>query len=360
MILVDAHQDIAYNAYSFARDYTQPAYKKRRQEPYTDPRTGPGRATLGLPDALLGRVAVVFGTLFVCPASAPFMPGYTEPIYETPRQAHDLAVWQWQYYERLAGEHPQVQLIKSTADLDAVLATWADGAPIHQRVQGVVMLMEGADPILEPKQFEEWYARGVRVVGPAWGQTRYSGGTNAPGPLTSLGFELLEVLGSFNALLDLSHMADRAFFQAVERYEGVLVASHSNPRRFREIDRNLTDEMIRLLAERDGVMGIVPYNRFLHPSWSVGESRQKVPFSVMLDAIDHVCQVTGSAAHVGIGSDLDGGFGVESVPQGLDTVGDLWWLGSGLARRGYSSTDIEAILGGNFLRKLRQTLPTSG
>jgi membrane dipeptidase len=357
MIIVDAHQDIAYNAYCFDRDYRMAAYKKRQSEPITDSRIGPGRPTIGLPDALLGRVAVVFATLFVTPKASPFVDGWNEPLYRDAREAHDLAVNQIDYYDRLADEHPQVQLIRTQPDLETVLASWADDVPITERVQGVVVLMEGADPIIEPKQFEEWYQRGVRVVGPAWTKTRYSGGTGAPGPLTPLGLELLEVLADANILLDLSHLSEAAYHQALDRYEGPLVASHSNPRRFRDTDRHLSDDMIRLLAERDGVMGTVIYNRFLHPTWQPGDSRQAVPFTTVLDVIDHVCQVTGSSRHVGLGSDMDGGFGLEALPQGMDTVGDLWWVGDGLRRRGYHEADIAAILGGNFLRKLQEALP---
>ncbi len=104
-------------------------------------------------------------------------------------------------------------------------------------------------------------------------------------------------------------------------------------------------------------MGIVPYNNFLSNDWKLGDPRSDVPFTTMLDAMDTVCQITGSAAHVGIGTDFDGGFGVESIPEGMDTVTDLWKIGDGLRERGYSETDIEAILGGNMLRKLRQSLP---
>lgn len=357
MIIVDAHQDIAYNAVSFNRDYTLPAYKKRRLEVQTPSAKGPGRAMLGLPDALIGRVGVAFATLFVMPAESTFLAGYPQPYYRDARQAYDLASKQVDYYERLADDNEQVQLIKAGTDLDAVLATWEPDKPLTARQQGLVMLMEGADPIIEPKQFDEWYERGVRMVGPAWSKTRYSAGTGEPGTLTPLGFELLETMQDYNAILDLSHLAERAFFQAVDRYEGAMIASHSNPRRFRDSDRNLSDEMIRVLAERDGVMGIVLFNPFLHPQWRSGDSRSYVPFVRILDAIDHVCQVTGSAQHVGIGSDLDGGFGTEAAPQGVDTVMDLWWITTGLRKRGYTEADIEAIAGGNFLRKLREVLP---
>jgi membrane dipeptidase len=115
--------------------------------------------------------------------------------------------------------------------------------------------------------------------------------------------------------------------------------------------------MIRRLAERDGVMGIVLYNAFLSNTWRGGDPKSDVPFSVVIDAIDYVCQLTSSSAHVGIGSDFDGGFGMEATPAGFDTVTDLWTIGSALRERGYGENDIQAILGGNMVRKLRQGLP---
>jgi membrane dipeptidase len=353
MILVDAHQDLAYNIISHGRDYTLPVYKQRRLQPNAN------LPTLGLPDALLGRVAVIFGTIFVAPKGLGLAPQGNEPLYADAREAYALAGKQLDIYERLAGENEHIRLIQTAADLDAVLATWEPDRPLTERVQGIVVLMEGADPIIEPQQFEEWYERGLRVVGPAWHKTRYSAGTGEPGPLTPLGFELLEVMADAGALLDLSHLAEEAFYQALDRYEGPLIASHSNPRRFCDRDRHLSDDMIRRLAERDGVIGVVVYNRFLSHNWVTSDGRAKIPFTTLLDVIDHICQVTGSAAHVGIGSDLDGGFGLESIPAGMDTVGDLWWLTTGLRRRGYGEDDIAAIAGGNFLRKLRESLPTA-
>jgi len=356
MIIVDAHEDIAFNALAFGRDYANPAYETRRLEAHLEDRAR-GLATFGLPDALLGRVAVTFPTLFVEPMHSTL--GSAKMRYKDARGAYQLALNQMDYYQRFADESPRVRMIKTQRDLDMVLQTWEDDRDIQDHQQGWVILMENADPILEPRQFEEWYERGVRIVGPAWAGTRYSGGTGEPGPLTDLGRELLEVMASFNAVLDLSHMAEAAYFEALERFQGEsVIASHSNPRRFRDTDRHLSDRMIEGLAERDGVMGIVLYNRFLSEDWSPGGRKAVVPFSRILDAIDYVCQITGSAAHVGIGSDFDGGFGAESIPEGIDTVTDLWQIGSGLRERGYSETDIAAILGGNMLRKVRQGLPT--
>lgn len=351
MIVLDAHQDIAYNYLKYGRDYRRSALVTRTQEP-----AGTEAATIGLPEALTGRVALIFSTLFVAPAESDWKPVGREKAYKTPQEAYTSASEQLDYYHRLADETDKIVLVTDNASLDSVLATWAPEADFTKRKQGLVVLMEGADPILEPRQFEEWYERGVRLVGTAWGATRYSGGTGAPGGLTNLGYELLEVMAGFNAILDLSHMAEQAFLESVDRYEGLLIASHSNPRKFRESDRHLSDEMIRRLAERGGVMGIVLYNRFLSNAWTKGSRKSDVTLDTVADAIDYVCQITGSAAHVGIGSDFDGGFGSESIPAEIDTVGDLLKIADVLRGRGYTEADIEAVMSGNMLGKLRQAL----
>jgi membrane dipeptidase len=173
--------------------------------------------------------------------------------------------------------------------------------------------------------------------------------------LTPLGRELLEQMAYFNTLLDLSHAAEQAFYESIDQYQGPIIASHSNPRRFCNTDRHLSDDMIRLLAERDGVMGIVLYNRFLSDKWSKGDPR--LPLTIVTDIIDYVCQITGSASHVGLGSDFDGGFGADQIPQGLETTGDLLAIATLLQQKGYAKDDIAAIMGGNMIRKLREALP---
>ncbi len=350
-IILDAHEDIAYNALYFGRDYRAPVVETRQRE-----RGRPWPlAMLGLPDALLGRVAIVFATLFAPSRSAARLLPPGSRTYNTPQEAYQLAMSQLDYYQRLADESDKIRLIRTQADLDAVLATWADDAPLSARQQGLVILMEGADPIIEPEQFAEWYERGVRIVGPAWGATRYAGGTGAPGPLTPLGRALLDVMSDYNALLDISHLAEKAALQALDQYTGPIIASHSNPRRFSDSDRHLTDEMILRLAERDGVMGVVIYNRFLSSTWTPGDKR--LPKTIVLDVIDAICQLTGSARHVGIGTDFDGGFGEKEAPEGFDTVMDLWSLSSDLIQRGYQPDDVDAILYVNMLRQLKQCLP---
>jgi membrane dipeptidase len=357
-IIVDAHEDIAYNTLNFGRDFVKSAFEKRRLEANSESVKVSGTATIGLPDALLGRVAIIFGTLFVEPAFARTeMGAFGDLVYETPKEAYQQALAQLDVYQRLADENDRIKLVRTQSELAAVLKTWEDGVPFEAHRLGIVLLMESADPILEPKAFEEWYERGIRIVGPAWSETRYSGGTKRPGPLTPLGRELLEVMESFNAILDVSHMAEEAYFEALERYGGHIIASHSNPRRFRDSDRHLSDDMIRRLAERDGVMGVVPFNAFLSNDWTRTDPKSSIPISTVIAVIDHVCQVTGSARHVGIGTDFDGGFGAGQIPAEIDTVADLHKIGPLLAARGYTPEDITAILGGNFLRILRAALP---
>ncbi|MFW5748519.1 MAG: dipeptidase [Chloroflexota bacterium] len=355
-IILDAHQDIAFNMACFRRNYRISALKQRQLEAGTATPQRNGIATIGLPEAIAGRVAVVFSTIFTAPQSASAGP-WDCVTYADVRQAYSAGMQQMDIYHRLEDHDPRLRLVHSRADLDAVLATWADDRRVTERVQGLVILMENADPILEPRQFEAWYERGVRVVGPAWQATRYSAGTGAPGRLTPLGHELLDVLGDFGVLLDLSHMAEEAFMEALDRYPGPVIASHSNPRHFCNTDRHLSDDMIRRLAERDGVMGIVMANGFLQGGWKRADGKHVITLERVLDAIDYVCQITGSAAHVGLGSDFDGGFGAESVPSEIDTVADLWQIKAGLEGRGFSIGDVDAILSGNMLRKLTDSLP---
>lgn len=358
-IVVDAHQDIAWNYLNNGRDFLQNAWRKRRRE-VIDPVfvSRYGRCMSGLPEAILGRIAVVCGTIFVAPAWSKMYPD-EKILYETPEEAYRLGIRQLEYYERLAEESERIRLIFTQRDLDAVLATWEDGTGMADHRLGIIILMEGADPILTPQQVEEWYERGLRVIGPAWTATRYAGGTKAVGPLTDLGRELLDVMAGLGMVLDLSHIAPEAAHEALDRYDGPIFAGHANPLRFRpdRPDRNLSDEIIRGIAEHDGAVGILPYNLFLVEGWRPGDRRDAASMDTVIAAIDHVCQVTGSARHVGIGSDSDGGFGSASVPVGFETVADLLEIGPALAARGYAPEDVAAILGGNMLRVLRAGLP---
>jgi membrane dipeptidase len=351
MRIVDAHEDVATNALVVGRDVRRSALEVRRLEEDTALAAEHGQCMVGLPEWLAGRVAVVCATIFAAPGD----PRSPKPhTYSDAEGAHRLGQAQLDYYRWLAGACDQVTLVTDRASLDAVWRSW-EGE--HPQV-GLILLMEGADPIRTPAEVEQWYERGVRIVGPAWRSgSAYAGGDARPGPLTDEGRVLLEAMADVGMMLDVSHLWESACYEAVDRFEGHIVATHANPRARVDGPRQLSDRMIRRLAERGGVIGIVPYNAFLKPGWTKGDPKAAVTVADVAAAIDHVCQVVGEIGCVGLGSDFDGGFGAESAPAELDTVADLGRIGPALAERGYSSEEIEAVLGGNWLRLFRAALP---
>ncbi len=353
-LIVDGHEDIAWNALEFRRDVRRSVSDTRRLEKDTPIPADIGECTLGLPEWQAGGIGLIFATLFCLPARFGRQHA-ARMVYETPAEAEALARQHLDYYRRLAEQETLLRIITRRTELDVLLQerrhSDAQSAPI-----GLVLLMEGADPIPSPAHVEEWAAAGVRMIGPAWAGTRYAGGTHEPGGLTPLGRDLLKAMAELDLTLDISHLAEQACREALDTYPGTLIASHSNPQRFCPGERGLPDAAIRSLAGRGGVMGIVLFNEFLRPGWKRGDPRREVPLSLAAEAVDHVAQLTGSTAHVALGSDLDGGFGLDSAPDGLDSIADLGKIGGELEKRGYAPADIEAIMGGNWLGILRRTL----
>jgi membrane dipeptidase len=349
-LIVDAHEDIAWNVLALGRDVRRSALETRRLELATGVPERNGICMVGLPEWLEGNVAVVFGTIYVYPARRGRRSG--SQVYSNAEEAHTLAQKQVDVYQRLADQEEQIALVGSRDDLEEVLESWEGQSP----TVGIVPLMEGADPIREPAEVEVWFERGVRLVGLSWkAGTRYAGGDGTGGPLTDLGRELLDVMAELGMVLDVSHLAEESFFEAVGRFEGHVVATHANPRSLVPGPRQLSDEMIRRLAERGGIVGVVPSNAFLRPDWRTTPAT----LDDVVAAIDHVCQVVGDAAHVGLGSDFDGGLGAGDTPPELDTVADLKRIGPALAEAGYDGEHVEAILGENWLRMLGDALPSS-
>ncbi|MGD1993213.1 MAG: membrane dipeptidase, partial [Anaerolineae bacterium] len=270
MVIVDGHADVAWNLLALGRNVLDSARETRRREQGTPNVERNGRCMLGLPDWLAGGVAVVIGSVFLSPVRRDRLQSWSSQVYADAEQAHQLGMVQLDVYHRLADQAEQIALIDSLQDLEDVLASWATEAP---RV-GIVVALEGADPIRRPEELELWYERGVRAVSLSWlTGSRYAGGNSQEGPLTDAGRVLLEVMVDFGILLDVSHLAEEAFWEAIDRYEGPVAATHANPRTFVPGPRQLSDPMIRALAERDGVVGIVPYNRFLQAGWTRSDGK---------------------------------------------------------------------------------------
>lgn len=361
-LIIDSHCDLAWNMLNFGRDYSRSAAETREKEKGTLAPEKNGDSLIGWPDYQSGRVAMVFSTLFAAPARSK-EGDWDKLCYSTYEEAHRLYRDQLWLYHQLAESKPgYFRLILNAKDARNHIAEWEDSSKSEHPV-GLVILMEGADGIQEVDELAEWHALGLRLIGLAWAGTRYAGGTKEPGPLTEEGRRLLKAMAELNFTLDLSHMDEQAALQALDLYEGPVVATHVNclallpgfPN-----NRHFSDPVLRGVIERGGVIGIVPLNSFLKPGWSRrnGSRREEVPLDVVAAHIDHVCQLAGDALHAGIGSDFDGGFGVQSVPPEIDTIADMQKLISLLRERGYSEADAAKVLGGNWLNFLQANLPS--
>jgi len=351
--IVDAHLDLAHNAVASGRDLRLPLDALRAREARTSE-----TAMVTWPELQDAGVDLVFGTLYASPAKRVPMQGPLagEPLASEPAGtdrvagyvdaagAHAQALAQLQWYESMAAEG-WIRLVRSRADLGALRRERAASptAPI-----GVVLLMEGADPVRTPDEVTWWWRRGVRIIGPAWQGTRYAGGTRAPGPLTALGRELVDVMSSVGMALDVSHLADESLWQALERHRGAVLASHSNARALTPTDRHLSDDALVALAERDAVVGLVLGNAFLDGAagrtGDVGLDRVGQHF-------DHVRGLVGDG-RVGVGSDLDGGFGAEETPRELTRGRDFARLADAVAPEHRAS-----FLGGAWWSWLERSLP---
>ncbi len=363
MLIIDSHQDLAWNMLTYGRDYTRSVKETRRIEAGTTTPDRNGDCLVGWPEYQEGKVAVVFSTLYATPARK-MEPGDLI-VYKDSETAHRLYRDQIDVYRKLADSHPdKFRLISSTSELDSVIDHWSqpehdtNGHPV-----GLIYLMEGADGIRSPHELSDWWDLGLRLIGLAWAGTRYCGGTSDPGSLTEEGRQLISAMADYNFILDLSHMDETAAYESLDRYEGPVMATHANCAalmRGSETNRHLPDNVIRGLIEREGVIGVIPLNTFLKVGWlrKNGSRREEVHLDALIAHIDHICQLAGNSEHAAIGSDFDGGFGLQSIPPELDSIADLQHVATKLMERGYSETDAANVLGGNWLRFLRKNLPS--
>jgi len=344
MLIIDAHLDLSWNALQWNRDLLRSVYTIRTREKGM-PGKGRAQGTVAFPEMRQGRIALSFATL-LARSTGQAVP-YVD--YASPTQSYGIAQGQLAYYRALEREG-HVRIIADRAGLDSHIATWeAEADPGNPPLLGFVISMEGADPILAPDQLEEWWTAGLRLLGIThYGPGRYAGGTGTELGLTELGPPLLAEMERLGVLLDLTHCSDQAFWQALEHYQGLVLASHNNCRALVPHQRQFSDEQLRAIFQRDGVVGVAFDSWMLQPGWIAGEgSNEQVTMDSVVDHVDYICQLAGNSRHAAIGSDLDGGFGREQSPHDLDTIADQ-------QPRSYSDDDIAAILHGNWLRLLRQ------
>jgi len=353
MLIVDAHLDLAWNALQWNRDLRLSVYTLRAQESHLSG-AGRGQNTVAFPEMKAGRVALCFATLLARST------GHTEPNidYSSIAQAYGAAQGQLAYYRALV-EAGEVNIINDLSNLNAHIAAWQNWESNPQSTQpqiGLIISMESADPIQKPEQLSAWKEAGVRVIGPAhYGPGRYAGGTSTELGLTADGIILLKEMERLAIILDLTHLSDKSFWEALDRFNGTVLASHNNCRALVPHQRQFDDTQLRAIIDRNGVIGAAFDNWMIRPGWVRGEkNNEPVSLVHVVDHIDHICQLAGNSSHVAIGSDLDGGFGREQSPSDLDTIADLQHLQELLGKRGYRAADVAAIMHNNWLQLLRR------
>jgi membrane dipeptidase len=276
--------------------------------------------------------------------------------YENMVAAYAAVQAQLAYY-RVLESKGVLRWIKDWPALEAHVGAWTN-AEVTALPLGFILSMEGADAILSPEQIQEWYQVGLRIIGPAhYGVSPYAHGTGTEGGLFPQGKLLLEEMQRTGMILDVTHLSDQSFDEALDIYGGPVLASHHNCRALVPDQRQLTDEQIRRLIARGAVIGTALDAWMLVPSWVRGQTCPEqvgVKVEHMIDHIDHICQIAGNARHVAIGTDLDGGFGREQSPLDLDTIADLQCLPELLRQRAYPDDAITGILYGNWVRFFRE------
>jgi membrane dipeptidase len=301
---------------------------------------------VSFPELRQGEVAVCLATVLARSS------GLREPLldYRNCELASAMARGHLAYYRIMEAEG-HMRMLRDWRALNAHVQEWKRRSGKSMPL-GFILSMEGADPILSPAQVAEWWEHGLRAIGPAhYGVSGYAHGTGSPGPLTAKGPELLKAMEEVGAVLDVTHLADESFWQAVELFHGPVLASHHNCRALVPGDRQLSDDQIRYLIERDAVIGAAFDSWMLHAGYIPGQTDNSlVSLEAVADHIDHVCQLAGNTRHSALGTDLDGGFGTEQSPRELDTIADVQKIPALLRKRGYREADLEAIMHGNWLR----------
>jgi membrane dipeptidase len=355
MLVFDAHLDLAWNAIDWNRDLLQSVKEiRRREQAATDVDfKARGRNTVTFPELRKGKVGIFIATLLARLFRPNLMPAIQR--FENMTAAYAAAHGQMAYYRALV-DAGQLNWIKDIASLDRHVAAWATGEAAEPL--GFILSMEGADPVLSPDQVHEWYAAGLRIIGPAhYGVSPYAHGTGTEGGLFPPGKPLLREMEMAGMILDVTHLSDQCFDECLDHFGGPVLASHHNCRALVPDQRQLTDDQIKRLISRGAVIGAALDAWMLSPGWIRGKTQPKeanVSMETYVDHIDRVCQLAGNAHHAAIGTDLDGGFGTEQTPYDLDTIADLQRVPALLRKRGYSEADVKNIMHGNWVRFFRQ------
>jgi len=367
VLVFDVHLDLSMNALEWNRDLRWTREQLRRWEQFMKDKVDRGNGTVCFPEMRRGGVGLCVATQIG--RYSPYF--HRLPGWNSPEQAWAQTQGQLAWYHEMIDAGELVQ-IRTRAELDKHLELWRnsppcdDGTPyvvesrrqIEKRPIGFILSLEGADSIVTLKHLERSYESGLRALGPAhYGPGVYAHGTDASGPLPAKGKDLLKEMERLGIILDVTHLCDECFWDALDCYQGPLWASHQNCRTLAPWNRQFADDQIRAVIERGGVLGMAFDAIMMVPGWRHLKSKPadfQLKIERICDHIDHICQIAGNAKHVGIGTDLDGGYGTEQTPMDLDSIADLQKLPALLRGRGYSHDDVEGIMWKNFVDFIRR------
>ncbi|MFC1634304.1 dipeptidase [Planctomycetota bacterium] len=353
-LIFDAHLDLSMNAMEWNRDLRWSVEDIRLSEMGMDDKPDRAKNTVSFPALREGNIGIIVATQIARYVKQ----GSSIPGWNSQEQAWAQTQGQLAWYKTMEEAGLLTQIIDRES-LEAQLSSW-DSSDETKPI-GYILSLEGADSIISMSHLEKAYEQGLRAIGPAhYGPGVYAQGTNAAGGLSAKGRQLLEEMERLNIILDITHLCDESFSEAMDLFGGAIWASHHNCRSLVPHNRQLSDEQIKLIIERDGVIGIPLDAWMMVPDWRRGISTpesENVTLQIMVDHMDHICQLAGNTNHVGIGSDLDGAFGKEQCPIDLDTIADLQKLTSLLKNRGYVEDDIDRILSHNVTDFLLQIWP---
>lgn len=352
MFTIDAHLDLSMNALEWNRDLRRSIAEINEREKGLTDKPDRGKGVVSLPELRKGEIGLVVATQIGRYVS----PDNPLPGWHSPEQAWAQTQGQLAWYKAMEEDGEMVQ-ITDLESLEKHIELWKYAKSTLNKPVGYILSLEGADSIITIKHLERAYRYGLRAIGPAhYGPGRYANGTDATGKMGKEGLELLKEIERLGIILDATHLCDDAFWQTLDNFNGHIWASHNNCRALVNHNRQFSDEMIRELINRKAVIGAALDAWMMVPGWVRGVSTPKgmnCNLEVMVDHIDHICQIAGNSLHVGIGTDLDGAFGKEQCPYDLETIADLEKVPTLLNKRGYKETDIENMMHGNWLRFLR-------
>ena len=352
--IIDIHLDLSMNAIEWNRDLTQSVLQINAQEKNLIDKPDRGKATVSLQAMREGNIGFCVATQIAryVKANNP-LPGWNSPTQAWAQTQGQLA---WYRAMEKAGE--MIQIIDKKG-LQNHLDLWSSNEP--NKPIGYLLNLEGADSIVTLDHLHRAYKQGLRAIGPAhYGPGTYAHGTNSEGGLGTKGKELLNEIEKLNMILDVTHLCDQSFWEAIDHYNGKMWASHSNCRSLVPNQRQFSNLQIKELIARKAIIGMAFDAWMMIPKWQKGISDPKksgLVIETIIDHIDHICQLSGNSNHIALGTDLDGGFGKEQCPYDLETISDLQKMDALLKKRGYSENDIQKILNQNAINFLMGALP---